>query len=76
MLDWITRLPESRRKNTGELFNTILTIVYRITKAARFISTYSDTTTDDFARFFFKNIEYKYRIPTTVISNRDSRITS
>jgi transposase InsO family protein len=75
-VDWITGLPESRRQSTGEVFNAILTVVCRITKAARFIPTRSNTTAGDFARLFFENIECEYGTPTSIVSDRDSRITS
>jgi len=75
-LDWITGLPESRRRSTGEVFNSILTIVCRSTKAARFIPTCTDTSAADFARLFFENIECEYGTPISVVSDRDSRITS
>ena len=75
-LDWITGLPDSKRRSTGEVFNSILTIVCRSTKAARFIPTRTDTSAADFARLFFENIECEYGTPTSVVSDRDSRITS
>ena len=75
-VDWITGLPDSRRRSTGEVFNAILTVVCRTTKAARFIPTRSDTSAADFAQLFFENIECEYGTPTSVVSDRDSRITS
>ena len=57
-------------------FNSILTIVCRTTKAARFIPTRSYTTVVDFAQIFFENIECEYGTPTSFISDRESRITS
>lgn len=75
-IDWITGLPASRRRSTGEKFNSILTVVCRSTKAVCFIPTRTDTTTGDFARLFFEHIECRYGTPTSVVSDRDSRITS
>jgi hypothetical protein len=57
------------------MFNVILTVVCRMTKATRFIATRSDTSTADFARLFFENIEYEYRTLASVVYDRDSRIT-
>ena len=75
-LDWITGLPESRRRSTGEEFNSILTVVCRNTKAVRFIPTRDDTTAADFARVFFEHVECEYGTPVSIVSDRDSRITS
>ena len=75
-MDWITGLPESLRRSTGEKFNSILTIVCRSTKAVRFIPTRTDTTTGDFARLFFEHIECIFGTPISIVSDRDSRITS
>jgi hypothetical protein len=75
-VDWITGLPKSRRRSTGEVFDAILTVVCRVTKAARFIPTQARTTAADFARIFFENIECEYGTPTSIVSDRDSRITS
>jgi hypothetical protein len=30
----------------------------------------------DFARLFFENIEYMFRMPVLIVSDQDSRITS
>jgi hypothetical protein len=75
-MDWITGLPESRRRSTGEEFNSILTVVCRNTKAARFIPTRDDTSAADLARIFFEHIECEYGTPISIVSDRDSRITS
>jgi hypothetical protein len=42
----------------------------------RFIPTQTDTSTGDFARLFFKNIEYVFGIPVLIVSDWDLRITS
>jgi len=73
-LDWITGLPESRRG--GKTYNSILTIVCRVTKYALFIPTREDTTAVDLAEQFFENVECRFGTPDGVVSDRDSRITS
>ena len=74
-LDWIVSLPPSRT-GTGEEFNSILVIVDRYTKMARFLPTRSDTTAPEFAELFHREIELKYGAPTGIVSDRDSKITS
>ena len=74
-LDWIVSLPLSRT-GTGEEFNSILVIVDRYTKIARFLPTRSDTTAPEFAELFHREIELKYSAPTGIVSDRDSKITS
>jgi hypothetical protein len=68
-------LPESRQRN-GERFDTILTIIDRLTKYALFIPTRGDTTAADFAELFFRYIECRFDTPKGIVSDRDSRITS
>jgi hypothetical protein len=69
-------LPDSRRRSTSEVFNSVLTIVCRSTKAARFVLTRTDTSAVDFARLFFENIECEYETPISVVSDHDLRITN
>jgi hypothetical protein len=66
-MDWIVGLPESRRRSTGKQFNSILTIVCQSTKAVRFILTQTDTSTGDFARLFFENIECVFGMPVLIV---------
>src|SRR6266516_4220202 len=72
-LDWITGLPVFRRN--GEEYDNILTIVCCVTKYALFIPTREDSTMVDFAKLFFKYIEYRFSTPRSVVTDRDSRIT-
>ena len=73
-LDWITGLPCSIRG--GQEYNSILTIVCRVTKYALFIPTREDATAVDFAEMFFEHIECRFGTPRSVVTDRDSRITS
>jgi hypothetical protein len=73
-LDWITGLPLSI-KNDQE-YNSILTIICRVTKYALFIPIQDDTTAADFAKLFFEYVECRFGIPRSVVSDHDSRITS
>ena len=73
-LDWITGLPASTRN--GQEYNSILTIVCRVTKYALFLPTREDTTAADFAELFFEAVECRFGTPRGVVSDRDSRLTS
>jgi len=73
-LDWITGLPVSRRN--GQEFDSILTVVCRVTKYALFIPTREASTAVEFAELFFEHVECRFGTPRGVVSDRDSRITS
>ena len=57
-------------------YDTILVIVDRYTKIAKFIPTTTDLAAPEFAALFHKNIELKYSSLLGIVSNRDTRITS
>ena len=48
----------------------------RVTKYALFIPIRDDTTAADFAEVFFEHVECRFGTPRSVVSDRDSRITS
>jgi hypothetical protein len=73
-LDWITGLPTSIRY--GQECNSILTVVCRVTKYALFIPTREDATAVDFAELFFEHVECRFGTPRSIVTDRDSRITS
>jgi hypothetical protein len=73
-LDWITGLPVSIRN--GQEFDSILTIVCRVTKYALFLPTREDSTAVDFAQLFFEHVECCFGSPRGIVTDRDSRITS
>jgi hypothetical protein len=73
-LDWITGLPVSRRY--GLEFDSILAVVCRVTKYALFLPTREDSTAVDFAELFFEHVECRFGTPRSVVTDRDSRITS
>ena len=62
----------------AEVKNTIvfLTVVCRVTKYALFIPTRENTTAVDFAELFFEHVECRFGTPRSIVSDRDSRITS
>jgi transposase InsO family protein len=73
-LDWIDGLPPSTKD--GREYNSILTVVCRVTKYALFLPTRDDTTAADFAELFFEHVECRFGSPRSIVTDRDSRITS
>ncbi|KAL8365121.1 hypothetical protein RB595_004100 [Gaeumannomyces hyphopodioides] len=69
------RLPESRTAS-GQVFNAILVVVCRLTKYVILIPTRADTNAAQFAELFFKRVECVFGTPKSIVSDRDSRITS
>ena len=62
-------------RRNGEEYDSILTVVCRITKYALFIPTCEDSTIIEFAKLFFKHMEYHFGTLRSVVTDRDSRIT-
>ena len=58
------------------MYNTILVIINRYTKMAKFILITIDLVIPEFTALFHKNIELKYSSPNGIMSDRDTRITS
>jgi hypothetical protein len=73
-LDFITQLPPSYI-GTKE-YNTILVVVDRYTKTAKFIPTTSDISASEFAALFHESIKLQYSSPREIVSDQDTRITS
>ncbi|TAQ83095.1 hypothetical protein B7494_g8581 [Chlorociboria aeruginascens] len=74
-LDWITGLPASRVLS-GQEYNSILTIVDRFTKYALFIPVRDTQNAAQFAQVFFEKVECAFGTPRSIVTDRDSRITS
>ena len=71
-LDFITQLFSLYIRQAE--YNTILVIIDRYTKIARFISTITKLAASEFAALFHKNIKLKYRSFKNIVSDRDTRI--
>jgi hypothetical protein len=50
-------------------YNTILVVVNRYTKMAKFILTTTDLATPKFTALFYENIKLKYSSPQGIVSN-------
>ena len=74
-LDWITGLPVATTRN-GQTYDSILTVVCRVTKYALFLPTREDATAADFAELFFEAVECRFGTPRGIVSDRDSKLTS
>src|SRR5438045_3229046 len=72
-LDWITGLPPSIKN--GQKYNSILTIVCRVTKYALFIPTQDDANAADFAELFFEHVKCHFGTPRSIVTDCDSCIT-
>ena len=73
-LNWIINLPPNQT-GTGEEFNSILVIVDRYTKMARFLPTRSDAIAPEIAELFHREIELKFGVHISIVLDRNNKIT-
>jgi hypothetical protein len=55
-LDFITKLPLSKKLMTGITYNSIIVVTDRLTKYAYFIPYFKNSSAEDFAYMFYKYI--------------------
>ncbi|GJX48848.1 putative reverse transcriptase domain-containing protein [Tanacetum coccineum] len=70
-MDFVTKLS---RTSSGH--DTIWVIVDRLTKSAHFLPMRENYKMDRLARLYLNEIVFRHDVPTSIISNRDSRFTS
>ncbi|GJU12541.1 putative reverse transcriptase domain-containing protein, partial [Tanacetum coccineum] len=70
-MDFVTKLP---RTSSGH--DTIWVIIDRSTKSAHFLPMCGDYNMDRLARLYLNEIVARHGVPTSIISDRDSRFTS
>ncbi|GJW23594.1 putative reverse transcriptase domain-containing protein [Tanacetum coccineum] len=70
-MDFITKLPKS-----SQGFDTIWVIVDRLTKSAHLLPIRKNDPLDKLARLYLNRIVARYRIPISIICDRDRRFTS
>ncbi|GJW51908.1 putative reverse transcriptase domain-containing protein [Tanacetum coccineum] len=70
-MDFVTKLP---RTSSGH--DTIWVIVDRLTKSAHFLPMREDYKMDKLARLYLNEIVARHGVPISIISDRDSRVTS
>jgi Chromo (CHRromatin Organisation MOdifier) domain len=75
-LDFIVKLPPSRERITGTVFDTVLVVTDRLTKYAHFIPYKESASAEDLAYTFTKYIIGNHGIPEEIISDRDKLFTS
>lgn len=71
-MDFVGPLPVSGKSK----FDTILTVIDRLSKMVHLIPTHQTATAPDIARLIFDNIVKYHGVPDSIISDRDTRFTS
>ena len=69
-MDFITDLPPSKRD--GSVYDSILVVVDRYTKMARYIACNKTCIAEKLVALFYDEIIYRYSIPNGIISDRSS----
>lgn len=75
-MDLIEFLPPSKGTNCTEPYNSILVIVDRLTKMAKFIPTDTNLTAPELARLYLTHVFSQHGLPTSIVSDRGSEFTS
>ncbi|KAH7556815.1 reverse transcriptase [Bipolaris maydis] len=75
-MDFIVKLPKSREPGSGRLCDTVLVIVCRLTKGAKFVPTEETITADECAYEVSKAMVSEHGIPEEFITDRDKLFTS
>lgn len=70
-MDFITGLPKTQKGH-----DAIWVVVDRLTKSAHVLPFKSKTTLEQMAQLYIEKVVSLHGIPTSIISNRDSRFTS
>ena len=70
-MDFVVRLPLTRRKH-----DLVWVVVDRLTKSTHFLPVRTNYALDKLAEFYIREIVRLHGIPTSIISNRDPRLTS
>ena len=69
-MDWIIELPESNR------YTQIWVIVDRFTKIAHLVPLPTNISAKDLAKIFIKEVWKNHGLPTDIVSDRDTKVTS
>jgi hypothetical protein len=75
-LNFITKLPPSKKPITGVIYDSIMVVINRLTKYAYFISYLESSLAKDLAYMFYKHIITNHRFPQRIINNKDKLFTS
>ena len=75
-IDFIIKLPPSKDTVTGIIYNSILVVMDRLIKYARFIPWREKESVDKLAKTMLKKIVSNHGILQNIISNKDKLFTS
>ncbi|KAH7562940.1 reverse transcriptase [Bipolaris maydis] len=75
-MDFIVKLPKSREPGSERLCDTVLLIVCRLTKGAKFVPTEETITAEECAYEVYKALVSEHGIPEEFITDRDKLFTS
>ena len=70
-MDFVTGLPRSPRGN-----NAIWVVVDRLTKTTHFLAFRTGLSLDGLARLYVQEVVRLHGVPTTIVSDRDSKLAS
>ena len=76
VLDFIVKLPKSKKLIIKVVYNSILVITDRLTKYGYFIPYKEASLAEDLAYTFYKYVIGNHRLPEEIISDRDKLFTS
>jgi hypothetical protein len=75
-MDWIVKLPLSKDPLTGTKYDSIMAIVDRLTRYAKFVPYFESSSTEALAYSFCKTIIADHDMPKVIISDKDKWLTS
>jgi len=76
-IDLITDLPPCKRDGSSEMFDTIMTVTDKFSKAVRFIPGRKDWSAVSWSKYFYEDVVLNgWGFPKTIISDRDKRFLS
>jgi len=76
-INLITDLPPCSREGSGDLFDTIMTVTDKFSKAVHFIPGRKDWSAVDWSKHFYEDVVLNgWGFPRTIISDRDKRFLS
>ena len=75
-MDFIVKLPTSKEPGTGQVCDSILVIVDRLTKYAYFILTKESIQAQDMAYLVLRTLLANHQVPREIISDRGTLFTS
>ena len=75
-MDFIVKLPTSKEPGTGQVCDSILVIVDRLTKYAHFIPTKESIQAQDMAYLVLRTLLANHQMPREIVSDRGTLFTS